>query len=61
MLATGRKLFLNRCARCHKLPHPDEFTPAQWSRIVPKMAKRSGLKPEQRDAVIAYLCSQRAR
>src|SRR3954466_2396898 len=55
LAAAGQKLFLSRCARCHQLPRAAAHTPEQWSRIVPKMAKRSGLKPDQRDAVIAYL------
>ncbi|MFL6530206.1 MAG: c-type cytochrome [Chthoniobacterales bacterium] len=55
LAAAGHKLFLSRCSRCHQLPRATAHTPEQWSRIVPKMARRSGLKPEQRDAVLAYL------
>ncbi|MDQ6861326.1 MAG: cytochrome c [Verrucomicrobiota bacterium] len=61
MVAAGQKLFVARCARCHRLPRPAEHTPEQWSIIVPRMAKRSGLKPEQRDAVLAYLSTARAK
>ena len=53
----ARTLFLNRCAKCHALPQVGRYTTAQWERIIPKMAKRSGLKPEQKAALLAYLVS----
>ena len=55
MAASGRVLFVNRCARCHSLPKPNDVSAAQWPNILTKMAKRSGLKPEQRQAVLTYL------
>ena len=59
-LATGRSLFLNRCARCHALPVVAKQSAAKWPTIVAKMAKRSGLKAEQSEAVLSYILAQRA-
>lgn len=61
VLQSGRALFVGRCARCHALPSIPEHTAAQWPGIVGKMAKRSGLKPDQRDAVLAYVLAARAQ
>ncbi len=55
MLSSGRSAFVSRCAGCHALPDVNEHTRAEWPDLVAEMAKRSGLKPEQREAVLAYL------
>jgi mono/diheme cytochrome c family protein len=59
MLATGRSLFVGRCAHCHALPAVAEHTAQQWPGIVEHMSKRSGLKPDQSRAVLAYLLAAR--
>jgi len=55
MLNSGRDAFVNRCAACHVLPGVNEHSRAEWSGLVAKMEKRSGLTPGQREAVVAYL------
>lgn len=55
MLSSGRSTFVSRCARCHALPDVNEHTRSEWPRLVAEMAKRSGLKPGQREAVLAYI------
>jgi mono/diheme cytochrome c family protein len=59
-LTSGRSLFLNRCARCHALPVVSKQSAEKWPKIVAKMSKRSGLKTEQGEAVLAYILAQRA-
>jgi cytochrome c5 len=59
MLEAGRSLFIGRCARCHALPNVAEHGTQQWPGIVAKMSKRSGLKPDQSRAVLAYLLAAR--
>ncbi len=54
-LNSGRSAFVNRCGGCHALPGVNEHTRAQWPGIVAEMATRSGLKPEQRSAVLDYI------
>ncbi|MDQ6655963.1 MAG: hypothetical protein M3Y80_09140 [Verrucomicrobiota bacterium] len=58
-LETGRSLFLARCGHCHTLPAVASHTAQQWPGIVAQMSKRSGLKPEQREAVLAYILAAR--
>lgn len=55
ILATGRSLFSGRCARCHALPSIADYSTDRWPEIVGQMAKRSGLKPDQSRAVLAYI------
>ncbi len=59
-LNSGRSAFVNRCAGCHALPGVNEHTRAQWPDLVAEMAKRSGLNPEQREAVLAYILAAHA-
>ena len=59
-LTNGRSLFMNRCARCHKLPALGKYKAEDWPKIVTKMSKRSGLKAEQSKAVLAYILAARA-
>jgi mono/diheme cytochrome c family protein len=54
-LTAGRTLFVGRCARCHALPDVAAHSAAEWHGIVAHMAKRSGLKPDQSEAVLSYI------
>jgi len=55
LLNAGRSAFVTRCAGCHALPGVNEHSRDEWPGIVTAMAKRSGLKTDQREAVIAYI------
>jgi cytochrome c5 len=60
-IAAGQKLFFARCAKCHAAPKLSKYSTEQWPRIVQKMAKRSGLKPDQQQAVLAYILATRPK
>jgi hypothetical protein len=60
MLERGRTLFVHRCIECHTLPAMWRYTPKDWTQIVNDMSHRSSLKPEERDAVIAYILAVRS-
>jgi hypothetical protein len=55
----GRNLFVHRCIECHTLPALWHYTPKDWTEIVNSMSHRASLKPEDRDAVIAYILAVR--
>lgn len=59
-LETGRTLFIARCTKCHVLPKVADHSAAQWPGLVAQMAKRSGLKPAQSEAMVAYILAARA-
>ena len=59
-LERGRTLFAHRCIECHSLPPMWKYSREDWPQIVNGMSHRSNLKPEERDAVIAYILAVRA-
>lgn len=42
-----KQVFKKRCAMCHKLPVPGNFSQKAWDDQVDRMAKRAGISPEQ--------------
>ena|SRR5436853_5439235 len=58
-LERGRMLFVHRCIECHTLPAMWKYSTEDWPRIVKDMSHRASLKPDERDAVIAYILAVR--
>ncbi|HLP55220.1 MAG TPA: cytochrome c [Fluviicola sp.] len=51
----GESLFNQHCGRCHDLPKVEDYSADRWDRIVPSMAKKSKLTPEQEASVMTYV------
>jgi mono/diheme cytochrome c family protein len=58
-LKRGRTLFVHRCIECHTLPPMWKYSREDWPQIVNDMSHRASLKPEEREAVIAYILAVR--
>jgi hypothetical protein len=58
-LERGRTLFVHRCIECHTLPAIWKYSKRDWPQIVNDMSHRASLKPDERDAVIAYILAAR--
>ena len=54
-LIQGRKLFINKCASCHNLYLPSQFTKQQWNPILMKMQKKAKLTDNQIKMISAYI------
>jgi mono/diheme cytochrome c family protein len=54
-IAGGRKLYLAKCAKCHKFYDPAKYTDAEWAMWMQKMAKKARLKPEQKQLLFGYI------
>ncbi len=54
-LQSGRTLFINNCDRCHNLPVPENYTPAQWRTILPNMTNRAGLSASEITLLTKYV------
>jgi mono/diheme cytochrome c family protein len=54
-ISMGYDLFSNNCHKCHGLKNPSNFTTDQWNTILPKMASRAKLKPEEIELVHTYV------
>ena len=53
-------LFVHRCIECHTLPPIWKYSRDDWPKIVNDMSHRASLKPQEREAVIAYILAVRA-
>jgi mono/diheme cytochrome c family protein len=54
-IARGYDLFARNCNKCHGLKNPANFTIEQWNSILPKMAKRTKLTPDEVELVHTYV------
>jgi hypothetical protein len=61
MLREGRTLFVHRCIECHTLPLVWHYRTDEWPGIVSSMSHRSGLKPAEREAIVAYILAVRSQ
>lgn len=59
-LAAARKIYVAKCAKCHRFYEPKEYSAADWRMWMEKMNKKSKLKPEQASLLNRYLDAYRA-
>jgi hypothetical protein len=59
-LNDARKLYVGKCAKCHKLHDPATYTPEKWDEWMDRMTRKSKLKPEQAELLARYLAAGRA-
>jgi mono/diheme cytochrome c family protein len=53
--AAGQKLYVAKCAKCHKFYDPAKYSEADWQMWMTKMSKKAKLKPEQEEALSRYI------
>ena len=58
-VAAAAKLYALKCAKCHQFYDPAQYTEAEWSSWMTKMAKKARLQPDQREILSRYLDSFR--
>lgn len=51
----GYTLQAQHCTRCHKLKTVDNYSREQWDKILPNMAKKAKLTPEQEATINEYI------
>ena len=59
-LKDARKLYVGKCAKCHKLYDPDGYTPEKWDEWMVKMNRKAKLKPEQAELLARYIAAGKA-
>ena len=52
---TAQKLYVAKCAKCHKFYEPKNYTDTDWEVWMGKMSRRSKLKADQEEALKRYL------
>src|SRR5438094_8148025 len=53
--SAGRKLYVAKCAKCHKFYDPAKYSDAEWHKWMTKMSKKSKLTPEQSELLSRYI------
>lgn len=59
-LSAGRSHFLAKCNGCHGYPDLAAIPDGRWPAILERMARKSGLGAEERDAVLHYVLASRS-
>lgn len=60
-ILAAKRIYVAKCAKCHKLYNPATCTGTEWESWMQKMARKSKLKPEQYDLLAHYLGTFRKR
>ena len=53
--SAGRKLYVAKCAKCHKFYEPAKYSESDWEMWMTKMSKKAKLKPEQQEVLTRYI------
>ena len=56
--SAGRALYLTKCAKCHKLYEPGNYSDGAWRGWLTKMGKKSKLSAEQQKLLSSYFDEQ---
>jgi hypothetical protein len=59
-LSTGHDLFMAHCDVCHGYPDLNAIPDERWPGILEKMAKKSHLGAEERDAILHFVLASRS-
>ncbi len=47
-----KKVYEEKCSRCHSLKNPDKYEKKEWKRNVKRMSQRAGLTEEEINSII---------
>jgi len=53
--AAGQKIYVAKCAKCHKFYDPAKYSEADWQMWMAKMSKKAKLKPQQEEELSRYI------
>jgi hypothetical protein len=53
--AAARKLYVTKCAKCHKFYDPAKYSDEQWAGWMAKMSKKARLTPDQQEELTHYI------
>jgi hypothetical protein len=56
--AAGQKIYVAKCAKCHKFYDPAKYSQADWQMWMTKMSKKAKLKPEQEQILSRYIAEK---
>ncbi len=53
--SVARRLYIAKCAKCHKFYDPAKYSDAEWHKWMLKMSRKSKLTPEQEEMLSRYI------
>jgi len=53
--AQARKLYVVKCAKCHKMYDPAKYSDEEWQKWMTKMTRKAKLRPEQAEMLSRYI------
>jgi hypothetical protein len=53
--AAAQKLYVAKCAKCHKFYDPAKYSDEEWSRWMVKMSRKAKLTPDQESMLSRYI------
>ena len=53
-LKDAKKIYVNKCAKCHEFYDPKAYSDSEWKEWMLKMKKKARLKDEQFELLSAY-------
>jgi len=53
--AAGQKIYVAKCAKCHKFYDPAKYSEADWEMWMTNMSKKAKLKPAQEAELSRYI------
>lgn len=59
-LGSARKIYVSKCAKCHRFYEPKRYSEADWKRWMESMSRKSKLKPDTERLLNRYLNAYRA-
>ncbi|MFK7783717.1 MAG: hypothetical protein AB8B56_01305 [Crocinitomicaceae bacterium] len=54
-IGEGKVIYMRDCTRCHEQKKVEDFTPAQWKNILPRMVIQAQLNDTESRQVRAYV------
>lgn len=57
----AQKIYVGKCAKCHKLHDPTNYNDAEWQSWMTKMKRKARLKTDQAELLSRYLELIRAK
>ncbi len=59
-MTEARRIYVAKCAKCHKFYEPKSYNDADWQKWMDSMSRKSKLKADQEDLLKRYLQAYRA-
>jgi len=59
-LQAARRLYLNKCARCHKFHDPAKYVETEWRDWMEKMSRKARLSAAEEEQLVQFLGLYRA-